>query len=478
MDIVNEDNQTDCIKDYPAIREAVKKWHKSAQQAIERKSKDEKHAIATIRAALDAMHAGNLSEDVAKYFVRCDAVDSERVKVVEAYLKNMKWPQRCSPDDVDAALRYVNPLEKPDAIVYRLDDLLSPSMNLNSIWESDEFPLLTIERDSLFADDVAGNLETPRIPNGIVGDFVLPSGVRVKISRISSNGWSLAPSSYTFFGRLVGAQMPSAVARNIRIAVPLIQSCFRTCLLTYHFSTRYSYAGFRQWRDGTPATETGPRSDQNGSLAVEAMIRVCTGKPSTDLDRRIQMAMQLIMCADQSSDHRASVVMSMSAVESILCSESSEVSKQVQMNSVWLLASGDEKARIQGVKGVRELYNKRSAFVHGDDGRTQASESDAESARQLAAGVIRAAFFWRTMLKEHPEHPRKALLDALEAARLGSEPLLGVPAEFAWCLPGGHGERVNYHYSKIRKMHERLDDIAKEMKNDSDRDDDGNGDES
>jgi hypothetical protein len=452
MDVLKD--RYDDIKQYPAIRVAIKDWHKTAIQASKGLPKEKASALEKIRLALDAVGEADLADTVARRSAKGSTVDAAKTKVLAAYFDNMKWPQRCSREDVDAALSAANPLKPIDAVLSKLEHTLDPAMHLDSLFETEEFPVLSFGRDDAYSDDLAGFLETPGFPHAQFGDICLPSGIRIQFTRASVSGYILAPSSYTVFAKMVGAQRRVASDDNLRDVVPLLQSVFRTCHLTYHFKRQLSYDAFRAWRDGTVRRTVELRSEPNGTLAVEAMIRVCKSKATTDLDRRIQMAIHLLQCADMSTDHRVSLVLSMSAVEAIVCRDNKDVTDQVRTNSVWLLASEDERARTESIAGVGDLYKKRCAFVHGDDSREQGNESDARAARQLAAGIVRAAFYWRTMIKEDAGKPRKLLFDALEAARLGTKPLLGVPLEFAWCLPGGHDALKKYVYSNniLHKM--------------------------
>jgi len=155
---------------------------------------------------------------------------------------------------------------------------------------------------------------------------------------------------------------------------------------------------------------------------------------SESIDRRLREATKLLVAADQQPDFAASLALAFSAIEAMLCEGNDNIAEQLAWKTSTLLAQDGEQ-RLKTEPIVKKLYNVRSRAMHGDN--LEVAETQRDSVRKLSAGVMKAIFERRAIVKRlgaNPEAP-KDLFEALKTASRLNKSVDGVPAESGDWLP-------------------------------------------
>lgn len=138
-----------------------------------------------------------------------------------------------------------------------------------------------------------------------------------------------------------------------------------------------------------------------------------TPKKNT-FDHRIRNAVHLLIASDAQSNGAVGLALSVSAIEALLGEKGEGISQKLADNIAGLLEP-ELPRRQKAVKFFKDLYNKRSRVLHGEeieDGGNVRLEG-----RQLAAGVLHSMITYRDFLKAcglDPQTPQQFLKDLCE----------------------------------------------------------------
>jgi len=179
---------------------------------------------------------------------------------------------------------------------------------------------------------------------------------------------------------------------------------------------------------------------------VREVILLTFGRDMLDpLGQRLRNALDLIGQVNKQPSDGLRITLCMSAIEMLLVRGRNDPISNVLAQRIPVLLVPSAAHRVQAAKNVRELYNKRSDFVHGRvDVHTKLDES-VRQAERLAAGTIIATLLWRSYRPDNGDRPQcedpkgelnseEMFFTALESALYTAAPLAGPPVGLSRCL--------------------------------------------
>jgi hypothetical protein len=123
------------------------------------------------------------------------------------------------------------------------------------------------------------------------------------------------------------------------------------------------------WLTGGPSRYPvdGEEEIINDGWAIHQLLDAFFAKSQKkdSMDRRLRNALHLLVESDQQHHTGIALALSMSAIESLLCRQGSDIANQVAENSATLLEP-EARRRADAVKFVKRLYDARSRTLHGE----------------------------------------------------------------------------------------------------------------
>ena len=107
---------------------------------------------------------------------------------------------------------------------------------------------------------------------------------------------------------------------------------------------------------------------------------------------RLKNAVVLLAEADAQSLPAIALSLSFSAIEALVCKETTGIVDQLSRNVATLLEP-NSLGRPDAIRFIKTMYNQRSKALHGES--VEAEENDAEKVRRLAAAVLHAVVEWQ-----------------------------------------------------------------------------------
>lgn len=127
---------------------------------------------------------------------------------------------------------------------------------------------------------------------------------------------------------------------------------------------------------------------------IEAYFSKPTNKDSLNL--RIRNAVHILIASDAQPNHSVGLALSVTAIEALLGQKGEGISYRLADN-VAVLLEPDLTKRQKATDFVRDLYNKRSRVLHGEEIKQESQVRD--QCFQLAAGVLHGMITYRDFLK-------------------------------------------------------------------------------
>jgi len=124
------------------------------------------------------------------------------------------------------------------------------------------------------------------------------------------------------------------------------------------------------------------------------------------IDKRIRNAVSLLIQSDAQSNDAVGLALSVTAIEALLGEKSADISERLSTNVVVLLEP-DRSKRSDAVDFVKDLYNLRSATLHGEEIKPE--RDFRTKARHLAAGALISMIEYQNFLDGagyEPQPPR------------------------------------------------------------------------
>ncbi len=144
------------------------------------------------------------------------------------------------------------------------------------------------------------------------------------------------------------------------------------------------------------------------------------------MQARIRNAVRLAVAATEQAESGMDLALTIAAVEALVCQKSQNVADELARNVAAILVSNADD-RKQAIVRVKALYNTRSRVLHGE--KIHASEWDAQEARVLLLGLLRAAIEWRRMRSRLGlnEEQFSDWINAIDDCVVTGKSLVGVP---------------------------------------------------
>lgn len=145
----------------------------------------------------------------------------------------------------------------------------------------------------------------------------------------------------------------------------------------------------------------------------------------SDLRNRLRNGLHLLVEADRQNRSAISFALCISALEALLGENSAGISKTLAEN-VAVLLEPDRKLRCRAIDKMKDLYNKRSRILHGDD--VEDDLQALENTRLVAAACVNAMLQRRRAFRSTQaiEETSQQFLKELQRAHTEAEGLDGV----------------------------------------------------
>jgi len=145
-------------------------------------------------------------------------------------------------------------------------------------------------------------------------------------------------------------------------------------------------------------------------------------KDKDSFERRIRNAVLLLIESDRQRNDAIGLALSMSAIEALLGEKGSDISENLATNVAVLLEPDLEK-RHATVKFVKDIYDKRSRVLHGE--QLDRESSYRLKARHLASAILCAVISRLNLLRRsgcEPGNPKGLLQDLRESRFTEGQP--------------------------------------------------------
>ncbi len=123
---------------------------------------------------------------------------------------------------------------------------------------------------------------------------------------------------------------------------------------------------------------------------VDQVKQVLAKQKNTELERKLVLSSKMYWLALQSSSPEVTFIALISALESLLLSESDRDYIGLKLSEkVTFLMADEQKVRLDIYKRMKKYYNMRSALVHGKPGKAVVVErADVETVKQIFTAVF------------------------------------------------------------------------------------------
>lgn len=176
--------------------------------------------------------------------------------------------------------------------------------------------------------------------------------------------------------------------------------------------------------------------DQLASPFARAFFSECISNCvlCTDtLAQRVRNAIQLLEEADCQTSTAIGLSLCFSAIEALLCRKTEGITDELS-RSVATLLEPDASQRLQVIKAIKQLYDRRSKALHGvsiDDDRQAWVR-----VRHLASGVLAAVADWADYQRRFPEKAdRDTFLNRIQEDGVSGARMPEIREELRHCLP-------------------------------------------
>jgi hypothetical protein len=177
-------------------------------------------------------------------------------------------------------------------------------------------------------------------------------------------------------------------------------------------------------------------SIENNKDFIQRCLDVYYLKPGKkdSIEKRLYNAIHLLAEADRQENSSVLLALSFSAIEALMCSQTTGITEELSSNVATLLEPNASE-RIEAIDAIKKLYNKRSEILHG--AKLDHESELARQSRKLAAGCLKAVTEWLDCNQrfgiEQPD--RSDFLSEIRSAKISGHQVVDISENLRECLP-------------------------------------------